>query len=315
MENDAAGPTLPSPSTIAAARLLRASGPVGIVCPDPEPDGKQGQAEADRGHRLERLVRVEPGDGGLTDGQAEAAGDHGSEHEAAQERDPVRARSLAADDDERRGQHEGAGGRSESVEEDLGAGVDHASRRLVSSPTQCARPPYAVIAGRATSGWPLRWSGGPALPSAGAWPPLPRGMPPRAPEPQPCRDPRVNAGKRQGAPRKARARCGWVTHGRRPATHCPVARHVATQMVDHRQVHSHRAQPASGRRSWSPTRQARSRTWARPRVELPLHADRDAFVAHPERARRGGSRRSRQLPLLPAAEQTVRLGFRGQVRQ
>ena len=31
MENDAAGPTLPSPSTIAAARLLRTSGPVGLV--------------------------------------------------------------------------------------------------------------------------------------------------------------------------------------------------------------------------------------------------------------------------------------------
>ena len=75
--------------------------------------------EQERHHRLDGLVRVEPLDGRLTDDQAEAARDRGSEQESGQERDAVRARPIAADDDERRRQNEWARRGDDRVEHDV----------------------------------------------------------------------------------------------------------------------------------------------------------------------------------------------------
>ena len=65
-----------------------------------EPDGQQRHSEEERQNPFDRLVRVEPVDGSLAEGQAETARDSGSEQVPAQECDSVRARALAADDGE-----------------------------------------------------------------------------------------------------------------------------------------------------------------------------------------------------------------------
>ena len=97
--------------------------------PRPEPEGQQRDAEEERENRFQRLVRVEPLDGGLAEDQAETGRDRRSEQEPAQEGDAVRARARAPNGDERRRQRERACGRGESVEQHVGTRGDHTSRR------------------------------------------------------------------------------------------------------------------------------------------------------------------------------------------
>jgi hypothetical protein len=78
-----------------------ASAPLGLGSrprlrpPRSEPEDQQCDAEQERQNRFDRLVRVEPRDGGLAEEQAEAAGDRRSDQEPDQEGDAVRARALA----------------------------------------------------------------------------------------------------------------------------------------------------------------------------------------------------------------------------
>ena len=94
-----------------------------------EPDDDEGDAEENRHGAFDGVVRVEPLDRGLADEQAEPTGDARPEQESTQERDAVRARAVAADDDERRRQHERAGSGDNCVEQDVKAGVGHAGGR------------------------------------------------------------------------------------------------------------------------------------------------------------------------------------------
>ena len=79
MDDVAAGPTFP------AQRGSLSHGSPGCdlaSVPRSCSDGDEGKTEQEGQRRPERVVRVEPVDGGLTEGQAEAARDHRPEQEA-----------------------------------------------------------------------------------------------------------------------------------------------------------------------------------------------------------------------------------------
>ena len=95
----------------------------------PDPEDQEHEAEREREQVLDGVVRVERVDRRLADDQAEDAGERRADHEADQERDAVRARTRAADDDERRSQDERAGCRDDRVEDDVEAGTFTAARR------------------------------------------------------------------------------------------------------------------------------------------------------------------------------------------
>src|SRR4029077_4858860 len=93
------------------------------------PEAARGGGGGEREQILDGVVRAEGVDRRLADDQPDDAGERRPDEEADQERDAVRTRTCAANDDERRGQDERAGCRDDRVEDNMEAGINHSAWR------------------------------------------------------------------------------------------------------------------------------------------------------------------------------------------